>query len=311
MLAHRGAVGDRERCGAGAEVLDEFAHDLVLAQRLRHREHQVRRGNAFLQSSRQVDADHVGRQYVDRLSEHAGFRLDAAHAPADDADAVDHGEVRIRADQRVGVVHAVLLLHAARQILKIDLVHDADARRHDLHRVERLHAPFQEAVALGIARELDLHVEPERVGRVVVVDLDRMVDDEIDRDQRLDAFGIGSELARRAAHGGKIGDRGKAGKILQHDARHDERDLLRARCVRLPCRKLTHILLAHLPAVAVAQHRLENDSQANGQTRDFAETGGLERRQRVELAGLTGGELEFLQRRKEIVRHMSLRVQPS
>ena len=71
------------------------------------RQHEVGRGHAFAQLAVQVHADHVRRQEVHRLAEHAGLGLDAAHAPADDADAVDHRRVAVGADQRVGVVDAV------------------------------------------------------------------------------------------------------------------------------------------------------------------------------------------------------------
>ena len=50
----------------------------------------------------QFEADHFGHQHVDRLAEHDGFGLDAADAPADDAQAVDHGRVAVGADERVG-----------------------------------------------------------------------------------------------------------------------------------------------------------------------------------------------------------------
>jgi hypothetical protein len=43
--------------------------------------------------------------------------------------------------------------------------------RHDLERVEGLHAPLHELVALAVARELELHVEVEHVRRAVMVDL--------------------------------------------------------------------------------------------------------------------------------------------
>ena len=81
----------------------------VLAQHLGDGEHQVGRGHAFAQAARELDADDVGREEVDRLAEHAGLGLDAAHAPADDADAVDHRGVAVGADQRIGIVDAVLL----------------------------------------------------------------------------------------------------------------------------------------------------------------------------------------------------------
>ena len=88
---------------------DEFADDLGLPQHLRDGQHQVRRRDPRLQRAGQVDADHVGRQEVDRLPQHSGLRLDAADAPADDSQAVDHGRVGVRADQRVRVERVVLL----------------------------------------------------------------------------------------------------------------------------------------------------------------------------------------------------------
>ncbi len=38
-----------------------------------------------------------------RLAEHGGLGLDAADAPAEHAQAVDHGGVRVGADERIGV----------------------------------------------------------------------------------------------------------------------------------------------------------------------------------------------------------------
>jgi len=100
-----------------------------------------------------VDADDVGRQEVNRLTKHPGLGLDAADAPADDADAVDHRRVGVGADERVGIPDAVLFQHAAREVLEVDLVHDADARRDDLESVEGLRSPLQELVALLVALE--------------------------------------------------------------------------------------------------------------------------------------------------------------
>ena len=67
---------------------------------------QVGGGDAFAQRAGQVHADHIRRQEINRLAEHAGFGLDAADAPADDAQAVDHGRVRIGADEGVGIVNS-------------------------------------------------------------------------------------------------------------------------------------------------------------------------------------------------------------
>ena len=208
------------------------------AQHLGDGQHQVGRGDALVQRAGEVDADDVGREEVDRLAEHAGLGLDAADAPADDADAVDHRRVRVGADERVRVVDAVLRVDAAREVLEVDLVDDADAGRHDLERVERLHAPLQELVALAVALELELHVEVERVGAPVVVDLHRVVDDEIDRHQRLDDLRILAHVARDGAHRREVDEQRHAGEVLQHDARDDERDLVGARGLRLPVGEL-------------------------------------------------------------------------
>ena len=49
-----------------------------------------------------MHADDVRRQEINRLPEHARLGFDAADAPADNAEAVDHRRVRIGADERVG-----------------------------------------------------------------------------------------------------------------------------------------------------------------------------------------------------------------
>ncbi len=51
----------------------------------------------------QMHTHHFRRQKINRLSEHSRFRFDSADAPADHAETVDHGRVRIGADQRVGI----------------------------------------------------------------------------------------------------------------------------------------------------------------------------------------------------------------
>ena len=45
-----------------------------------------------------------------------------------------------------------------------------------------------------------------------------VVDDEIDRDLRIDDTGIAAEIGRGVAHGGKVDDRRHAGEILHQDA---------------------------------------------------------------------------------------------
>ena len=101
----------------------------------------------------------------------AGFRLDAADAPAENREAVDHGGVRIGADQRVGIGDLDRRGLAARrlefflpgpdglgQIFEIDLMADAGAGRHDAEIVEGVLAPFQEGVAFAVALIFELDI---------------------------------------------------------------------------------------------------------------------------------------------------------
>ena len=179
---------------------------------------------------------------------------------------------------------------------------DADARRHDAERVERLHAPFHELVAFVVALELELHVEVERVLRAVVVDHHRVVDDQVHGDQRFDDLGVAAHVAGHVAHRRQVREQRHAGEILQHDAGDDERDFVRALALGRPVGELPHVLFGDLLAVAVAQHRLEHDADGDGQPRDAADAGGLQRGQRVVLARACG-KLEFLERLVEVVAH--------
>ncbi len=91
-------------------------------------------------------------------------------------------------------------VHPARQVLEVDLVHDAEAGRNDPEGVECLHAPLHELVALLVALELELHVQVERIAGAVVVDHHAVVDHQIDRHQRLDRLRIAAHLGGDIAH---------------------------------------------------------------------------------------------------------------
>ena len=127
-----GAVGERELGDAGAEELDELANDAVLAKGFGDGEDEVGGGGAFAELAGEAEADDLGDEHGDGLAEHGGLGLDAADAPAEDAEAVDHGGVGVGADQGVGVGEgrAVGLGRGeddAGEVLEVDLVADAHA----------------------------------------------------------------------------------------------------------------------------------------------------------------------------------------
>jgi hypothetical protein len=102
-VADRGAVGERHLGDTRAVELDELADDAVLAQHLGDREHEVGRGDAGGQLAGELEADHARDEHGDGLAEHGGLGLDAADAPAEHAEAVDHRGVGVGADAGVGV----------------------------------------------------------------------------------------------------------------------------------------------------------------------------------------------------------------
>ena len=164
-VADGGAIGQRQLGDARPVELDELAHHAELAQRLRHGQHEIGGGRAFAQLAGELVADHLRNQHGDRLAEHGRLGLDAAHAPAQHAQAVDHGGVRVGADQRVGIGDLLAIdlgrEDHARQVLEIHLVADAHARRHGGEVAEGRLAPLQKRIALAVALELE-----QRVGLV-------------------------------------------------------------------------------------------------------------------------------------------------
>jgi hypothetical protein len=180
-VGERRAVGQRHFGNAFTVELDEFADATVRPQRFGDGQYEVGRSRAVRQYAGQFHTDNFRQQHVRRLAEHDGFGFNATNAPAEHAEAVDHGRVRVGADDRVrvdiGVATNFLGERAAGEILEVDLVHDAHAGRHHAEVRQRLLAPLQELVALLVALELELEVVLLGGLAVERVDLHRVVDD--------------------------------------------------------------------------------------------------------------------------------------
>src|SRR5581483_5427104 len=104
---------------------------------------------------------------------------------------------------------------AAREELQVHLVADAETRWHDPQAVECLRPPLEEPVALAVAAELHLHIELECLIPAEVVDLDRVIDDEVDGNQRLHSRNVMTAARHRGAHRGEIDEERYAGEVLQ------------------------------------------------------------------------------------------------
>ena len=277
-----GAVLQRQVIQPFAIELHELADDAFPPQHLRHGQYEVGGGDAFAKRAGDLEANDFRDQHGDRLAEHRRFRLDAAHAPAEHREPVDHGGVAVRADQRVRERElrlAVLLLgpHRLGEIFEIDLVADAGARRHHAEIVERARAPAQERVALAVPLILLVDVDLERHAGAERIDHHRVIDDEIDGRQRIDLVRVAPQRRDRVAHGGKIDHGRDAGEILHQDPRGTEGDLPVASLLLQPVRDGADIVGRDSPAVLMAQQVLEQHFEGERQPADAVEPGGFGR----------------------------------
>ena len=189
-VGDRGAISQWQSAQPGSEELDKTADDAEPAQHLRDAENQVGGGRALLQLAGQLDADDFRHQLVERLTQQNRLGLDPADAPTEHPQSADHGRVRVSSDQgiRKGEHLAVDISgrdHAG-QVLEIDLVDDAGAGRHDAEVLHRLLRPAQERVSLAVSLVFQLDIAGEGHQGAEVVDLHRVIDDQIDRNQRID-----------------------------------------------------------------------------------------------------------------------------
>ena len=236
----------------------------MAAQQLGDGEHEIGGRRPRRERADQLDADDTRQQHRERLSEHRGFGFDAAHSPTENAETVHHRRVRVGADERVGIHEiAVAAEHDLREVLEVHLVADPAVRREHAQRAERGLRPPQEGVALAVACELELRVLHERVGDARDVGDDRMVDDEVDRDARLDQARGAAEGGHRVAHRREVDDRGHAGEVLHQHTRGHELQLARPRldAGAGAIRERGDVVGADVLTVLVAEQVLQHDAQ--------------------------------------------------
>jgi hypothetical protein len=157
-------------------------------------------------------------------------------------------------------------------------------RRHDLEVGEGLLAPAQELVALAVALELDRGVVQSASGRVVLVDLHAVVDDEVDRHERVDRLRVAAHPLHRAAQRGQVDDGRHAGEVLEHDAA-GLKGTSNSPGRRGRRRRGAHVLGGHVVAVLVAQHALEQDLDRERQPVDVGQAVLLQLREPVVVGG--------------------------
>src|SRR5438034_6405069 len=105
-------------------------------------------------------------------------------------------------------------------------MYDADSRRNELESLKRLLTPLKKLITLAITLELHVQIEFQRARRTEKIDLHRVIDDQVNRHERLDDLRVTSEPLHSAAHRREIDNERNSGEVLQNNARNDEWDLL-------------------------------------------------------------------------------------
>src|ERR1700686_319704 len=100
--------------------------------------------------------------------------------------------------------------------------------------VERRLAPLQERVAILLALEFETSILSESVARPETVDLDRMIDDQLHRLERIDRLRVAAHRRHRVAHRRQVDDDRDAGEILEQHARRAKGDFALAWRLRRP-----------------------------------------------------------------------------
>ena len=144
-------------------------------------------------------------------------------------------------------------------------MHDPDPRWDQLESFERLLSPLEKLVTLPVALELHLQIEFQRARRPEKIHLHRVIHHQIDGHKWLDDFRVATQPRDCATHRREINNQRHTGEILQHNARHHERNLCVGWRFCVPVRQRLDILTPDLFAVAIAQHRFEYNANAHWQ----------------------------------------------
>jgi hypothetical protein len=150
-------------------------------------------------------------------------------------------------------------------VFEIHLMANTGARGHDAEIPERVLSPAQEDVSLLVAIDLEPGVDEIRGVRAVFVDLHRVVDDEVDWLERIDALSVATELHDCVAHRREVDNGGHSGEILQQDAARAKGDFFLDRALDVPRSECLDVVALHERVVFITQQIFEEDLEAEGQ----------------------------------------------
>jgi DUF971 family protein len=124
-------------------------------------------------------------------------------------------------------------------------------------------------IPLFVSFKLQGYILAERLGGAIVVDLNRVVDDQIAGDHRIDPLWLASHRRHRVAHRREVDDARNAGKVLEDHAGRHERDFGGASWPAGPLADLKNVLDRNETSTGVSEGVLEQDPDRKGNSVDL------------------------------------------
>lgn len=213
-VGNGGTISQRDVLDTRAEELDELADDTALSEHIDAGQDKIGGSGTLRKVTGELETDDFRKDHGDGLTQHHGFSLNTANTPTGNTETVNHGGVRISANNGVRVEQVVALHNNAGEVLKVNLMDDTRAWGHDAEVVEGLGAPLEELEALTVTVEFHLLVELSGIERASLVDLNRMINDEIDGAQGVDLLGVATDALHAVSHGSQVDNSGDTTTIM-------------------------------------------------------------------------------------------------
>jgi hypothetical protein len=194
--------------------------------------------------------------------------------------------VGVGTDDRIGEGHPLAHLDHPAEVFEVHLVADAGSGRHHPEPLEGLLGPAQQLVALAVATVLPVDVGLVRLGRPEQVHLDRVVDHQVHRDERVHVRRIAAGTLDGAAHRGEIHHGGNPREVLHQDPGGHEGEIPRR---PRPCRARAAVFVVHVARAAPAQEVLEEDLDRVRKPGDVGEPHLDERIEAIDVHGARPG----------------------
>ena len=168
-----------------------------------------------------------------------------------------HHRVKVRKLAGVGRLRH----NAARKTLDVDLVANARSGRNDAHILKRRLGPLQEAIALAVALEFHVHVLLKSIGAASSIGDHRMINHQIERNLRINARGVGTQIACGFTHHGQVNEHRHTGEILQQYASRHVFNFAALNALHAGINNALRIKLARVGIVNIAQHVFKQNAQ--------------------------------------------------